>query len=124
MVRRLSPSDFDQMVQMRERGRSYAVIARKLGCSIGTVSWHCLRLGAEPPKPRALKPLADGPQSVSRGDHTVRRFTAEDDAKLLEMEAQGASVSAIAKALDRRHNSITGRLMTLARHQARTEAGR
>jgi hypothetical protein len=51
----------------------------------------------------------------------VRRFTAEEDALLLQMEANGARYCEMCRALGRRHNSIIGRLATLARRDARAE---
>ena len=63
-----------------------------------------------------------GPAIVRRGDHIVRRFTEKEDALLLELEAQNLNYSEIARRLDRRRNSIVGRLATLARREARAEA--
>ena len=57
-----------------------------------------------------------------RGGHVVRRFTAFEDAEILRLAAEGVSRNRIAKQLGRRHNSIIGRLMTLARHDALAEA--
>lgn len=119
---RLQQDDFNTMVKMRERGLGYALIAKEIGCSIGSVAWHCLRLGAEPPKPAPLWKGIVGPAVVVRNGHELRRFTAQDDETLLSMEAGGATLSEMARALGRRHNSIKGRLMTLARRQARQEA--
>ncbi len=57
-----------------------------------------------------------------RNGHPVRRYSAEDDAKLLAMEAEGKRIAEMARALGRQSNSVRARLMTLARHEARAEA--
>ena len=65
---------------------------------------------------------APGPAVVHRGDHVVRRFMPDDDARLLALDAEGLGHSAIGRAMGRPANSIRGRLMTLARREARAEA--
>lgn len=121
-IQRLTPEDFDRIVLMREEGRSYKEIALAVGCSQSAVSWHCLRLGADPPKPP--KPVLEirGPVATMRNGFPVRRYTADDDARILSMEAEGKSETEIARALGRRFNSIRRRLMTLARRDVRMEA--
>lgn len=120
-VRRLKQDELDRIVDMRERGCSHAMIARVIGCSESAVWWQCLRLCAEPPKPP--RPL-DGRQRrtvVMRKGLPVRAFTPEDDARLLALEAEGLSDTAIGRAMGRRPNSVRGRMMTLARRDARAE---
>ncbi len=51
----------------------------------------------------------------------VRRFTVEEDAQLLGLEKAQLKVSEMARLLGRPANSIRGRLMTLARRDAREE---
>ncbi|WP_368999728.1 hypothetical protein [Pseudophaeobacter sp. C1-32P7] len=102
---------------------SYAAIAERLGMSHGAVYWHCLRLGADSPKSQEhAPPVERGPMIVCRSGHQVRRFTADEDRKLIEMEAAGLTASEMARRLNRKPNSVTGRLMTLARTEARKEA--
>lgn len=120
--RKYSDAQLHQMADMREAGSSYREIARVMGMSSSAVSWHCLRLAADRPDAKPLGPRARGPQSMSRGSHTVRRFTASEDELLIVMDLAGARVCDIARALGRRSNSVRGRLMTLARHDARLEA--
>lgn len=116
------PQDtIDAICQMREAGRSYRQIAMRFGFSPGAVAWICLRDGAEPPNPRPLTQTAPGKPVMQRGGHVVRRFTPQEDAQILQMEADGARMCDIAAALNRRQNSIRGRLMTLARQEARRE---
>jgi IS30 family transposase len=117
---RLSERDVETIVAMRERGASYRAIGHAIGKSKGVVSWHCLRLAVDPPQPAPLRPdyhlLVP---VVRRGNHQVRAFTPAEDARLLELEAQGLGYAAIGRALGRRPNSIKGRLMTLARREER-----
>ena len=108
--------------RMREEGKTVGQIALKLGMSQQAVDWHCLREGADSPKTRKNIVGDIGPMVVHRGGHVVRRITAEEDQKLLELEAQGMTKSQIGRALGRRPNSITARLLTLARRDARLEA--
>lgn len=111
----------DQAAELRERGLSSGEIARKLDMTVGSVNWHCLRLGADAPDGHRGRIGAYGPQVMRRGNHQVRRFTPEEDRKIIEMELSGATIAEICRALGRKHNSIIGRLMTLARHEARAE---
>ncbi|MGV7034894.1 helix-turn-helix domain-containing protein [Methylobacterium symbioticum] len=121
-ARRLTPEQCEQIAALRETGMSYGRIARKFGCSESTVYWKCLALGAEPPSPQPLTARALGPAVAIRNGREIRRFTAEDDAKLLAMEAEGKRIADMARALGRQSNSVRARLMTLARHEARAEA--
>lgn len=121
-ARRLSPEDMDRICAMREAGKSYEQIGRALGCSAKAVSWHCLRLGAEGPKRTRLWPGVVGPATFGRNGHTVRRYTAEDDALLIELEQQGLPIATIAQRMGRRWNSVKGGLMTLARREERESA--
>ena len=121
-ARKLTEAQIALACEMRERGRSCASIAIRLGVSEGAISWRMLERGAEPPKPGRLDPVPTEETSVRRGAHVVRRFTRDEDARLLALNAQGLSPQAIGHRLGRRHNSIKGRLMTLARREARAEA--
>ena len=111
---------FDRMADLRERGWTEAAIAAETGMRPSAVAYHCLRLGVEPPKARPLPPVPDEPVSALRGGHVVRRFTKAEDAQIVAMDLAGETLSEIARALGRRHNSIKGRLMTLARRDERT----
>lgn len=107
--------------ELRELGMPKAAIARQLGMSVGAVDYHTLRLGADVPPDRQYPLGQRGPDSMRRGNHVVRRFSAEEDNRLLEMEATGIPLSEIARALGRKRNSVAGRLMTLARHEERQD---
>jgi DNA-binding CsgD family transcriptional regulator len=120
--RNLTESELDRIVKMRERGLGFDHIGKEIGCSSSAVYWHCLRLGAEPPKPQwPLRTPCKTPVVRQRGGHTVRLFTQREDERLLQMRSQGLSIAEISRQLDRRSNSVVGRLMALARHEARRE---
>jgi hypothetical protein len=115
----ITSSQLEAIAEMRgEQGLSYNSIAQTLGLSVGAVSWWCLVSAIEKPgiPPR---PVSRGPMEVVRGGFVVRRFTADEDAVLLSMEASGANYGAISKGMKRNRSSIVGRLATLARRDER-----
>lgn len=116
---RLTEEQMERAIAMRERGLGCDLIGKEFGVSGGAIRWRFLMLGVEPPKPARLKP--GGPTVMQRGDHLVRRFTDEEDKRLLELEAEGLNNTQIGRALGRKPNSVKGRLMTLARYAARED---
>ena len=120
--RRLTETEIERLTELREQGLTLQAVAKRIGCSESTVYWQCLKLGVEPSKPRKLASDIVGPPVVVRGDHVVRRFTRDEDEKLLALEAEGLSETQIGRAIGRRYNSVRARLMTLARREARAEA--
>jgi hypothetical protein len=119
--RKLSEEAYDAMAEAVERGEPPRRVAERFGVSLGTVNWTCLRLGADrPAKHRGKTPRPAG--TMRRGNHTVRNFTPDEDEIILSMRASGHRIVEIAQATGRKHNSIVGRLLTLARHEARAEA--
>ncbi len=116
---RLSDADFDLIADMREEGRTYDEIGSRVGCSGKLVSWHCLRLGIDAPNGPVLPEIPAVPITIKRGNHEVRRFTRDEDARLKAMALAGQGDAIIARALSRRPNSVRGRLMTLARRDER-----
>lgn len=119
---RLTDEQHDRMIHLRERRWSAARIAAAIGCSEGTVSWYFLIQGVDIHSDRPLPPIPTEPVVCFRGDYSVRRFTAAEDAELLRLEATGINPHQIALALGRKRNSVIGRLATLARRDARAEA--
>ena len=117
---RVSEEQIAIIVERRESGVSLAEIARELKISRGSVEYQCLKLGADPPVPYKLPDLE--PIAYERSGHTVRRFSPEEDAKLLALTGSGMRLAAVARELGRGRNSVIGRLMTLARRQERAEA--
>ncbi len=112
--RRLSAAQIEQIIELREsRGLSYSAIARRIGCSHGSVEYHCLRAGVvrDSDGPIPIRPVRDTSRS--------RAFTEADDARMIAMEAEGARVADIARALGRAHNSVASRLYILARRDER-----
>jgi hypothetical protein len=118
--RRLSEEEINRAIEMRERGLSLELIGRDIGRSAKALSWLFLKLAVDPPKPPKCRPNYHLQCPVlKRGNHVVRAFTPDEDMKLLALEAEGLSVTQIARALGRRWNSTRGRLMTLARQEER-----
>lgn len=117
----MTPAICAQTEKLRLAGCSLRFIADKLGVTEGSVSHYCLKEGIESPntESKVLPQTAPGPMVLKRSGHTVRHFTPEEDKKLLAMANAGKSLSEIGRALGRRHNSISGRMMTLARQQER-----
>lgn len=111
----------DEAAALREIGLSFEAIARRLDMTRSAVSWHCLRLGADSPNTRCNTRSPRGPMTVTRSGFAVRRFSASEDATISTMDLDGATTAEIAHKLGRPWNSVRGRQMTLARHQARRE---
>ncbi|KQP34285.1 hypothetical protein ASF27_01610 [Methylobacterium sp. Leaf102] len=118
----LTSEQHEQIAARREAGESIGQLAQAYGCSRSNISAVCLKFGIEPPGARPITPVAPGPNRIERGGILVRRFSADEDSRLLTLEAAGHGYIAIGAALDRHPNSVRYRLMTLARHQARSEA--
>jgi DNA-binding transcriptional MerR regulator len=106
--------------ELREEGLSIGQIARRIDMTEQSVMYHCLRLGADLPAHRR-RPSPKQPSQYTRNGYKVRRFTPEEDKRLLELEATGMPTNQIAKLINRPANSTRGRLMTLAQHEARRE---
>lgn len=100
-----------------ERGWTIKRIAEHIGCSVSAVAWQCLINGID--KPGVQKMTARYPAVSKRGDHLIRRFTEEEDVRLVALEAQGLNCSQMARQLGRKPNTIRGRLATLARLEER-----
>lgn len=119
-TRKMSDAQIDEMAEMRERGLTYTQIGRRFGLSAQAIRWQCLRVGADHPKGANVKPSTQ-PMVTMRNGHPVRRFTPEEDALLLSGKAEGRSNTEIARQLDRRPNSVLGRLMTIGMNDDRAE---
>ena len=118
-ARKYTDEQLDEAARLREAGMSINAIGKRLGMSPGSVSWHCLKLGADSPTTATNVPDYSGPMIMRRGDHLVKRFTPEEDARLLQMDIDGERVCDMARAIGRPANSVRGRLMTLARREER-----
>jgi hypothetical protein len=116
---KFTPETIAKMGDLRTEGLSYAEIEAHTGMSKGSIYWHCLKEGIDTPEPRRRPLATNKTMVVRRGNHTVRRFTPEEDAKITAMRVAGDSIADICRATGRRHNSIIGRLMTLARAEER-----
>lgn len=124
---RLTDAEQALAITLREERKwSAARIARRLKCSEGSVNWLFLNRGIEvagdtPPRPA---PVPVEPVIQRRGNHQVRRYTQAEDEVLIGLRIKGLNCSDIGRSLDppRKPNSVLGRLLTLARREARAEA--
>lgn len=123
MTRRriLTDRQCDQLAELREQGQTLKQIqqhfaGQSVSISTGALGWQLSRMGVD--KPRHLRgPKRTAPREYHRNGQHIRSFTAEEDARLLELEQTGASLADVARELDRKRNTIVGRLYTLARHE-------
>jgi len=77
----LTAAELDLIAELTEEaGLSAAQIARRVGCSVGSVTWAQLRIGADRRPTRALPPVPVERKTVMRGNHVVTSYSAEDDA--------------------------------------------
>lgn len=120
-ARKIDPDTLQQIAEDFEAGVPTRKICEKYGVNYETLHWNMIRLGAERPNAKPLPQRAPGPPEVRRGNYTVRHFTEEEDAIIVQLDRMGIGYAEIARRTGRRLNSITNRLMTLARHEARQE---
>ncbi|MEA3043005.1 MAG: hypothetical protein QOH47_843 [Sphingomonadales bacterium] len=123
--RLLTEQQLDEMAELRELGRTAGSIQRhfeRQGVTVsrGLIEWQCLRLGADLP-PERRRPSAQLNRPYERNGRLVRPFTPAEDRQLLALEAEGRPLNAIARQIGRGNNSVRGRLMILARREARAE---
>lgn len=119
--RTLSEEQIERIIALREKGRGYGAISKEIGCGVSTVHWHCLKNGVIPPHGTKIRRASHHQRTVMRSGRVVRMFTTEEDALIKALDIQGYKPGVIAKRLKRRRNSVIGRLMTLARHDAVAE---
>ncbi|WP_449409964.1 hypothetical protein [Methylobacterium komagatae] len=116
-----TPEQLDRMADMVEAGIPRPRIAAAMDANVAAVEWQLLRLGVV--GPRSGK-VGKGGKDYVRGERIVRRFTPEEDAQLLLLEAEGLGTSEIGRRLGRAHHTVIGRLATLARHEQLDEEKR
>ena len=122
---RMTDAELERIAHLTEEvGLNPAQIAADIGCSLGSVTWAQLKIGVDGRPDKPLPPVPVEPKQAIRNGHIVRRYTQADDNLLLRLEAEGLNPHAIGQRFNppRRHNSVVGRLRTLARRQARDEA--
>ena len=61
-------------------------------------------------------------ERVSQSLRLVRRFTAEEDARIMEMRRKSTAVKAIARIIERSPNSVRSRILFLERESFGTRA--
>lgn len=117
---KLRPEQYDEIAEALEAGETRQSIARRYGVSVGLVDWTGLRLGADVPRERRGE-IPEKQEPYQRNGVKVRPFTPEEDEIIELWSLAGIGITEIGRLLGRRHNSVRGRLLTLARHQARKE---
>lgn len=111
---KLSTTQVDEIVEKRERGWSYERLANRFDVSPGAIHYQCLKNGAVSPRQRRPVTPTERHTHKTRDGRLQRRFTASEDDQMLELEAQGLSLSAIAETMGRARTSVRIRLLTLA----------
>jgi DNA-binding transcriptional ArsR family regulator len=109
-----------EILRLREdRGWGLERLARRFLVSRGTIEYHLLRAGVVPPQGARIptKPL----RPYVRAGKIVRPFDPVEDAKLLDLSRRGATPRLIGDVLGRGRQTITARLMALARREALRE---
>lgn len=115
----IGPSTLATIAAMRESGKSFNAIAEATGVHRKTCEYHAVRLGAA--SPFTILHTHRRPKYLRRG-HAVRGFTELEDQQITAWALENISLSEMGRRLGRRHNSIMGRLRTLARREALQEA--
>ena len=113
---KLTTEEKDQIATLREKGWGLERLAEQFNCTVGSISWCCLMAGVSPPGAEKRKRVQHT-HPYRRGKSLVRPFTPEEDQLIEQMRAAGETLTAISRATGRRHNSIVGRLCTLARRR-------
>lgn len=110
----LSEAQRIELTSLREeRGLSYGQLAARFGVTESAAQYHCITAGALTPRRRPA--CSRGPRIVAcRDGRTIRRFTAEEDARLLDLAAQGHGPKRIARMVGRASSSVRMRLANLA----------
>ena len=119
--KRFTSHEISRIADLRYAGHSYAEIAEAVGSNVSTIKWVCLNECLEPEKPGPVKPVPTELIIILRNGYQVRRYTQEEDARLIEMERRGLSLAETGRILHRKPNSVRGRLMILARRDEREE---
>ena len=108
----------DTIATMREAGKSFHAIAAATGVHRKTCEYHAMRLGAASP---FIVLHTHRRSTYFREGQAVRGFTEAEDQQITAWALEGVSLSEMGRRLGRRHNSIMGRLRTLARREALQE---
>ena len=99
--------DVDKIAFMHSKGRSYDFIGNELGITANMVEYYCREHGIT------------GPFDYARPSKV---YTPDQDAIIIDMRINGASLAAIGRRFGKNHTAIRSRLLTLARHDVLREA--
>lgn len=98
--------------EYRESGKTYKWIANHYGVSLGCIQYHCYKNFAYRECRKTSRRKL--PYYIRNGKQ-VKPFTKQEDDLIKKLRIEGMGVCAIGRKLGRPHNSITLRLITLAR---------
>ena len=113
-AKRLTESDIDLIVDMKERGLTDASIANHLSTSRAAIAYHRMRLGilsARLPEVPVEAVIRNG------SSRCIRLFTKGEDDRLLDMRLRGVRQADIARELKRSPSVVSTRLNILARRE-------
>lgn len=113
-ARRLTEEQISDLIERREKGWGHDRLAERYGVTPGAIHYQCLKHGAVSPHQRLRATPTQPGQRVGRDGRVQRLFTADEDARLLALEAEGLTYSEIARRIGRPNTSTRIRLMTLA----------
>ncbi len=111
----------DHLLAMADEGFSVGRMAQAAKLSKQQVRYRLRREGVDPRLEKPLPPVPREPLVLVRKSGLVRKFHEAEDARLLELEAQGLRPCEIARALERHPGSVRARLEFLALRDAREE---
>lgn len=113
----LTAEEKTKIAYLRTKGWGLERLAAEFKCTVGSVGWCCLMAGVTSPGFERRAPAKKLPATYKRNGKVVRRYTPKEDETIESMREAGKTLSEISKATGRRHNSIIGRLATLAMKQ-------
>lgn len=111
----------DQMAEMVEQRVPVWRMAHRLGLSQQQVIYRLRATGLDPRVDQPLPPVPTEPVILQRKTGLLRKFTQAEDDQLLALDAQGLTLTEIARVMGRRPGSVRARLECLARRAAREE---
>jgi DNA-binding CsgD family transcriptional regulator len=106
-----TPEEDKRLLKLKAAGKSSFLIAAELRRSVGAVHGRLSLL-------KAIERFASNSNAIQPTPGRRRRWTPDDDKRLMELRAKGASFNEIANALGRTEAAIEQRAQTLKRQAA------
>lgn len=114
-LKKITAEQAVEIAELREAGWSYRRLGLRYDVTPGAIHYQCLRQGAVSPKSTGPDRRMAG-RAIKTAAGIQRRFTPEQDARILALRDQGLNVREIAEREQRALTSVRIRLMTLALH--------